>query len=128
MICDPLLLAPEVIQEIEKGLDEFNRGQFFECHETLEEVWQGLRGQGRRFFQGLIQVSVGFYHLDNGNLRGGTSQLEKALGNLEGYGSSYAGIELDPLRREIGAWLAKARSGQDLRATVGDLPKIRRVK
>ena len=49
---------------------------FFECHDTLEEVWTGIRGSARDFFQGLIQVSVGFYHHGNGN-RGGQRSLPR---------------------------------------------------
>jgi len=49
---------------------------FFECHDTLEEVWQGHAARPG-FPAGLIQVSVGFYHLCNGNLAGAGSQLEK---------------------------------------------------
>jgi len=118
-------LEPEVVRQIRKGVEEFNAGKFFECHDTLEEVWQGIRGPARDFFQGLIQVSVGFYHLRNGNLRGGESQLEKALNNLEAYGEEYGGIELAQLRREVQHWLDKIRQGEKLQATVADLPKYR---
>ena len=116
-------LAPAVIHEIEKAVSEFNSGKFFECHDTLEEVWQGIRGSARNFFQGLIQISVGFYHIRNNNLRGGESQLEKGLKNLEGYGEAYAGVELARLRRDVQRWLDKVRAGEELRATLADLPK-----
>jgi len=76
-------LDPVEIRQFRQAIEEFNSGKFFECHDTLEEIWQGIRGPARDFFQGLIQVSVGFYHLRNGNLRGGESQLEKALKNLD---------------------------------------------
>ncbi len=26
-----------------RGVDEFNRGYFFECHDTLEDLWTGVR-------------------------------------------------------------------------------------
>ena len=56
---------PEVNVEagLEKGIVEFNDEAFFECHDTLEEVWMEVRGQERLFFQGLVQVAVGYYHL-----------------------------------------------------------------
>ncbi|PYV43269.1 MAG: DUF309 domain-containing protein, partial [Acidobacteria bacterium] len=86
-------LDPVEIRQFRQAIEEFNSGKFFECHDTLEEIWRGIRGPARDFFQGLIQVSVGFYHLRNGNLRGGESQLEKALKNLDAYGDRYGGIE-----------------------------------
>jgi predicted metal-dependent hydrolase len=116
-------LDPAVVLGIQKGVAEFNSGKFFECHDTLEEIWQGTRGPARDFFQGLIQISVGFYHLRNGNLRGGQSQLEKGLKALQRYGDRYAGMELENLRSEVGIWLERVRAGQSLRAQVADLPK-----
>jgi predicted metal-dependent hydrolase len=103
---------------------QFNAGKFFECHDTLEEVWQGIRGPARDFFQGLIQVSVGFYHLTNGNLTGAASQLEKGLARVEPYGERYAGLQIAALRREALSWLEKIRSGGKLGGSVADLPKI----
>jgi len=118
-------LDSAVVRGIQKGVAEFNAGKFFECHDTLEEIWQGIRGPARDFFQGLIQISVGFYHLRNGNLRGGESQLEKGLKALRRYGDRYAGMELGNLRGELELWLERVRAGADLRANVADLPKYR---
>ncbi len=118
-------LEPEVVEQIRKGVEEFNSGKFFECHDTLEDVWQGIRGPAREFFQGLIQISVGFYHLRNGNLTGGESQLDKGLKNLERYGDAYSGVDLAALRREVRAWLEKVRRGEKLQGTLADLPKFR---
>ena len=36
-----------------KGIDEFNEELFFECHETLEEIWLEDHGEDRKFYQGL---------------------------------------------------------------------------
>jgi predicted metal-dependent hydrolase len=120
----PPNLDAEAAGMIRTAAAQFNDGKFFECHDTLEEVWQGIRGPARDFFQGLIQVSVGFYHLSNGNLTGAASQLEKGLIRVEPYGESYAGIQIGALRRETLSWLEKIRSGGELRGTVADLPKF----
>ncbi len=116
-------LDPEAMNGLHKGVEEFNCGQFFECHDTLEDVWNGVRGPARDFLQGLIHVAVGFYHLGNGNRRGGESQLEKGLSKLSGYGDNYLGLELSHLRIEIRSWLDRVRSGEKLQATIADLPK-----
>jgi len=118
-------LDPAEMRLFERGVREFNAGLFFECHDTLEEVWRGTRGPARDFLQGLIQISVGFYHLDNRNLLGGGSQLEKGLRRLEAYGSEYLGLELARLRDEVKAWLERARAADRLECEVRDLPKLR---
>jgi predicted metal-dependent hydrolase len=40
------------------GVDLFNRGDFFEAHEVLEEVWRSTRPEPRDLFQELIQVAA----------------------------------------------------------------------
>jgi predicted metal-dependent hydrolase len=78
-------LADDERRAFEAGVALFNRGYFFECHDTLEEMWTGLRGPSRDFFQGLIQVSVAFYHLGNGNGAGAASLLGRALARFSKY-------------------------------------------
>ena len=106
---------------------QFNSGHFFECHDTLEEIWQGKRGTVRDLLQGMIQVAVGFYHLGNGNNRGGVSQLEKGLAKLHLYAPQVLGFDLESFRRHTQVWLERARAGAPLRGTVADLPKIRSI-
>jgi predicted metal-dependent hydrolase len=119
---EPVLTAEERLL-FEKGVQEFNSGYFFECHDTLEDLWSGLRGPVRDFFQGLIQVSVGFYHLGGGNLGGAESMLLRALKRLEPYPSRYFGFDLDGHRVEIRDWLERIRAGDVGSLTLEDLPK-----
>jgi predicted metal-dependent hydrolase len=97
-------LSPEEQALFAKGVAEFNEGLYFECHDTLEELWSGVRGTARDFFQGLIQVAVGFYHLGNGNHVGAVRLLDRALKRLEAYPNRYGGIDLGDLRRAVTAW------------------------
>ena len=116
-------LEDEERRAFEKGVVEFNRGYFFECHDTLEDMWTGLRGPSRDFFQGLIQVSVAFYHLDNGNRAGATSMIQRALERFAKYPDRYFGFDLGAHRREISSWLARVRGGELGPLTLEDLPK-----
>ena len=108
-----------------KGVDEFNRGYFFECHDTLEEMWAGVRGPSRDFFQGLIQVSVGFYHLGNGNPAGAQSMLERALKRFAKYPPRYFGFDLDAHRAELRGWLGRIAAGEAAAESLDALPKWR---
>jgi predicted metal-dependent hydrolase len=94
-----------------RGIAQFNDGLFFECHDTLEEVWSGVRGPSRDFFQGLIQAAVGFYHLGNGNRPGATTLLRRSRARLERYPACYGGVDLGPLRDAVGEWLRALESG-----------------
>ncbi len=116
-------LDDSLLQELERAVEQFNAGRFFECHDTLEDVWHGLRGPARNFLQGLIQVAVGFYHLGNGNQRGAESQLRKGLENLQPYSDLYAGVDLGRLREELRRWVRMLREGEVAHVELADLPK-----
>jgi predicted metal-dependent hydrolase len=53
-----------------QGLEEFNRGEYFEAHETLEHAWNEDSGPARQLYQGLIQVAVAYLQIERGNYRG----------------------------------------------------------
>ena len=61
------------------GLAHFRAADYFAAHDAWEEVWQGLRGRQRLFWQAMIQLTVGAYHYSNGNERGCQGQWSKAL-------------------------------------------------
>ena len=123
-IPEPELTAAER-RQVTEGMDQFNRGLFFECHDTLEDVWTGVRGPSRDFFQGLIQVAVGFYHLGNDNRGGAATMLRRGLGRLAKYPDGYGGIELVRLRGEVQEWLERVESGDtSFPETLDALPKL----
>jgi hypothetical protein len=76
------------------GIAEFNRGEYFECHETLERLWMREPRPIRRFYQGILQVGVGFYHLRNGNYRGTLNLLGSAVGYLIDFTPACCGVDV----------------------------------
>ena len=105
-------LDDEERRQFDRGVDEFNRGFYFECHDTIEDLWSGLRGPSRDFFQGLIQVSVAFYHLGNGNLGGTASMMRRALKRLERYPGRYFGFDVAAQRAQLERWLQRIAEGE----------------
>jgi predicted metal-dependent hydrolase len=84
----------------------FNRGRFFDAHEILEEVWQGLADgiPSRSHLQGLVQLAVAFHHESRGNLRGARSVLDRALRNLTGAEMSFPTLDLSQLHADMVDW------------------------
>jgi uncharacterized protein len=117
-------LNDEERELLARGVAEFNAGFFFECHDTLEDLWSGVRGPSRDFFQGLIQVAVGFYHLSNGNSGGAATLLRRGLGRLAKYGDRYGGLDLAAPRREVTDWLARVEAGGTFPESLEALPKL----
>jgi predicted metal-dependent hydrolase len=105
-------------ERLDLGIREFNEGRYFEAHDILEDFWQGYREPDRVLLQALIHSAVGFYHLDNGNLKGCRSQLAKACAKMGAYLPEYWGLDLAPLhasmRKQIDIidvhWQTKAMS------------------
>ena len=83
-----------------EGIEEFNRGEFFECHESLEEAWMQESGRVRYLYQGILQVGVGFYHLQNGNWRGATGLLRNGTVRLKEFEPETLGVDVAKLIRE----------------------------
>ncbi len=69
----------------EQGIDLFNQGKFFECHEAWEEVWKRSAGGQKLFYQGIIQAAVAILHAQRGNLSGAASLYAKAAAKLVRY-------------------------------------------
>lgn len=78
----------------EKGIEEFNSGLFFECHETLEELWTNFEGFERNLIQGLIQISVGYLHLTRNNSVGAQKLFKKGLGRIDTYPDGILSIRI----------------------------------
>ena len=65
-----------------QAIREFNSRAWFECHETVEDLWIGSEGEVRDFYQGIIQVAVALHHWRNGNFGGAVSLLKGGAGYL----------------------------------------------
>ncbi|MEE9218802.1 MAG: DUF309 domain-containing protein [Acidobacteriota bacterium] len=92
----------------------FERQEFFESHEVLEELWMASTGPERNLYKGLIQIAVSLHHLGDGNLRGARKVFDTARALLEPYQPSGAGVRLDRLVQD-----ARDLIEQHERATAG---------
>ncbi|OKH39268.1 hypothetical protein NIES2101_35560 [Calothrix sp. HK-06] len=78
-----------------QGVEQFNTGQFYACHDTLEALWIEALEPEKSFYQGILQVAVALYHLGNGNLRGATILLGEGTNRLRRYPSVFGGVDVD---------------------------------
>jgi uncharacterized protein len=111
-----------------KGIEEFNRGEFYECHEYLEEAWMQEPRRVRFLYQGILQVGVGFYHLQNGNWRGATGLLRNGTQRLKEFEPDTLGIDVARLIRESKQCLEELEDLGRERVREFDASKIPRVE
>src|ERR687888_1428127 len=65
-----------------EGIAQFNRGEYFEQHETLELLWRAERRDIRYLYQGILQIGVAFHHLRRRNHHGTVYMLTRGAGYL----------------------------------------------
>ena|SRR5579862_1661582 len=82
------------------GIQLFNDGEYFECHEVLEDLWRPMQGPRRLFLQGVIHFAVALYHYQQNNPPGARRQLRKSLKKLAGYLPEFEGVDTAALYRE----------------------------
>jgi len=77
-----------------KGIEEFNRGEFFEQHETLETAWRAEPRPVRELYQGILQIGVACYQIERGNLSGALKMFERGLRRLRPFAPECLGIDV----------------------------------
>ena len=87
--------------DIMEGIRLFNDGEYFASHDFFEDIWIHTNDDSKLFFQGLIQVSVGCYHLVCGNYKGSSSQFNKGVEKLNKYIPCYYGVDIEKLLTEV---------------------------
>lgn len=80
-----------------KAIHFFNDDDFFSAHDLFEEIWLESTGDEKFFFQGLVQVSVAYFHLVSKNYVGAKSMLIKSVSKLEKFLPEFNGIDTDAL-------------------------------
>jgi predicted metal-dependent hydrolase len=80
-----------------RGIEEFNRHEFFECHETIEAAWMAEPRPIRLLYQGILQVGVALYHVQKNNWRGAMKVLARAMPKLAHFEPVCMGVDVAQL-------------------------------
>lgn len=92
---------------LQRGIELFNEGHYWEAHEAWEEAWTpDRRGPESGFYKGLIQVAAGCLHYTRHNRRGTVNKWRNGGDYLRPYLPSHRGVELQPLVESVDRMLA----------------------
>lgn len=121
-------MTQAVPQDFWQGVEEFNQGQFYACHDTLEALWMEATEPQKTFYQGILQIAVALYHLGNSNWRGAVILLGEGINRLRRYPPTYAEIDLDELLTSSATLLTELQQAgpENIDKTL-HLPRIVRV-
>lgn len=77
------------------GIDLFNAGEFFEAHETWEDVWNGTHDRRReRFYRALIQSAVTLELLRRGRAVGVRQVFVSSSELFKGFPGVFMGLDI----------------------------------
>ena len=90
-----------------EAVNSFNSQKWYEAHDLFEELWFEAMGELRELLQGIIQISVAEYHLENGNAKGSVLLMAEGLNHLHTSQSLSIGYDLvflcDVVRKRLSA-------------------------
>lgn len=128
-------MSETIPPEFWQGIELFNTGQFYACHDTLEALWMESTEPDKSFYQGILQISVALYHLGNGNLKGAIILLGEGTKRLSSYPSIYSQVDVDELLEQSIALLKALQQKQleqidssSFEADTLPLPRVVRVE
>jgi predicted metal-dependent hydrolase len=91
--------------ELLEGIAQFNRGEYFEQHETLELLWRAERREIRHLYQGILQIGVAFHHLRRLNHHGTVYMLTRGARYLAPFAPACQRVDVAALLRDAAAAL-----------------------
>lgn len=84
-----------------KGLEEFNRGEYFEAHESLEAAWMAEEHPGRELYRAILQVAVAYYQIVRHNFKGAAKMFLRIRQWIKPLPDDCRGIDLKTLKMDI---------------------------
>ena len=97
-----------------EGIAQFNRGEFFEQHETLELLWRAETRNIRYLYQGILQIGVAFHHLRKLNHHGTVYMLTRGQMYLAPFAPRCQTVDVQALLDAAAAALREVnRLGKD---------------
>ena len=102
----------EAAERFAEGIRQFNSWMFYDCHETLEDIWRETGAKGddatlANFYQGIIKAAAGYHHLLRNNYRGAVNLLSDTFRLLEPYRPATLGVDVERLLADVRASLER---------------------
>jgi hypothetical protein len=99
--------------EVISGIQLFNKGEFFEAHEMLEIAWRAEDNEIRYLYQAILQLGVGYYHLQRNNFIGANHLLERAKLNLARFSGQNNRLDIVSIQKQIDEAISITSNSQD---------------
>lgn len=95
---------------LREGVNLFNEGRFFECHEALEALYQQTEAVNKPFIEGLIQIAAAFRIFSEfGEVKGPVRMIYQALVRFEHYQPDFLQVRVRELSGSLESWAKQAQ-------------------
>jgi predicted metal-dependent hydrolase len=109
---------------LREGIELFNQGRFFDCHEVLEGLYLETEDANKPFLEGLIQLAAAFrMFCDFGEVKGAVRMIYQALIRFENYQPAFLRVRVQDLCTAAEAWAKAAERSED-KPSASSIPKI----
>ena len=91
-------MTGQIHPQAQIGIDQFNRGEYYEAHESFELAWMETSAPERLLYQGILQIGLAYYQISRGNFRGAMKMFKRAQKHLDSLGGSFLGVNIRKLQ------------------------------
>lgn len=97
-LADPTGCGDPPDEVAREGMRLFDAGEYYECHELLEEAWRAEQRPCRNLYQGILQLGIALYHIRRGHFAAALKMLRRAEHHLRPLPDVCRGIDVARLR------------------------------
>ena len=86
-----------------KGLELFNEGKLYDCHEVIEDLWLNTKAADpyRDLYKGVIQAAAAIYQFERGIFSGALGLYQTSVNYLAQYEPQALGLETTALIHDL---------------------------
>ncbi len=110
------------------AFEQFNRGEYWHQHETLETVWRAEKDESiRNLYKGILQIGVGLHHITRRNYHGTVKVLTRGIDYLRPYAPRCMSVDVARLISDASQVLEQVRAlGPDRidEIKIAELPRV----
>lgn len=97
-----------------RGLELFNRGEYFEAHELLETAWNQEGAPGKELYRAILQVAVAYLQIERCNYNGAVKMFWRMRQWIDPLPDECRGVDIARLRQDAqNAYAALTALGRD---------------
>ena len=94
-------LSLEDESKLIKGIELFNRKEWYLAHDIFEEIWHNIYGLERVTVQAILQIAVAEVHLENGNISGAVILYGEGFGRLKNDRLPNLGVDIEKFSIDV---------------------------